>query len=401
MKVVQINAYNKIGSTGTICLKISSILDNKNIENYILFARGEKSKSTSICFPFLPFPNIYYKVSALFSRIIGNYGLESILTTLQIVKQLKKIKPSIVHLHNIHDHFININILFKYLKKQDIKIIWTFHDCWAFTGYCSYFTMNHCNKWTTECNRCPQYKQFSWFFDQSNRLFNEKKKLFSNLNLTIVTPSQWLADLVKQSVFFKKYPCIVINNGIDLSIFKPTISDFRRKYKMDNKYVLLGVAFDWGKRKGLDVFVELAQTMGPNYQIILVGTNNCIDKQLPNNIISIHRTSNQEELAEIYTVADVFINPTREEVLGMVNIEANACGTPVLTFNTGGSPECIDKTSGVVVECDDVDAMEKEIIKICETHPFSSESCRKKAKQFDMNEKFNEYVQLYETVDNS
>jgi glycosyltransferase involved in cell wall biosynthesis len=235
-------------------------------------------------------------------------------------------------------------------------------------------------------------------FDQSKKLFNRKKELFSGLDLTIVTPSQWLADMVKQS-YFKDYPVQVIYNGIDLDVFKPsTTNAFREKNGLLDKKIILGVAFVWDARKGLDVFVELDKRLPDDYKIVLVGTNDGTDKRLPESIISIHRTQNQQELAEIYSCADVFVNPTREEVLGLTNIEALACGTPVITFKTGGSPETIDSNSGSVVECDDIDALEREIIRICEDNPYSKENCIAKAQDFAKSKRFQEYVDLYERV---
>ena len=196
--------------------------------------------------------------------------------------------------------------------------------------------------------------------------------------------------------YMSQYPIKVIYNGIDLSVFKPTESDFRAKYGLENKKIVLGVAFDWGVRKGLDVFVELSKRLSDEYRIVLVGTNDQIDSALPSNIISIHRTQNQRELAEIYTAADVFANPTREEAFGLVNVEALACGTPGVTFRTGGSPECYDDTCGVVVEKNDIDAMEREIRRICETHPYDIESCIKFAQGFDMYDRYREYIDLYQ-----
>jgi glycosyltransferase involved in cell wall biosynthesis len=226
-------------------------------------------------------------------------------------------------------------------------------------------------------------------------MWNLKRRWFTGIeNMTIVTPSQWLADLVKQS-YLKNYPVNVINNGIDLAVFKPTESDFRNRHGLVGKKVVLGVAFGWGERKGLDVFVELSKRLPEDYRIVLVGTNSILDESLPADIVSIHKTQNQTELAEIYTAADVFANPTREEVLGLVNVESLACGTPVVTFKTGGSPECIDETCGSVVPCDDIDAMEKEIRRICEETPYSKDACLVRAQSFDMNERFEEYVKLY------
>ena len=189
-----------------------------------------------------------------------------------------------------------------------------------------------------------------------------------------------------------------IYNGIDLDVFQYTESDFRSRYALENRKIVLGVAFDWGYSKGLDMFVELSERLDEQYQIVLVGTNEKVDRELPENIISIHRVSNQRELSAIYSVADVFVNPTREEVLGLVNIEALACGTPVVTFPTGGSPECIDQSCGVVVETDNSLMLEKEIIRICQNEPFSRESCRRRAMLFDKAERIEEYIQLYRSV---
>jgi putative colanic acid biosynthesis glycosyltransferase len=226
-----------------------------------------------------------------------------------------------------------------------------------------------------------------------------KRQLFTSMShMTIVTPSKWLADVVGQS-YLKDYPVRVINNGIDLDVFKPAESDFRIRYNIpSDKPVILGVAFDWGERKGLDVFIKLAEDFGDKYQIVLVGTDDHIDAQLPENIISVHRTQNQQELAEIYSAADIFVNATREDTFPTVNIEALACGTPVITFETGGSPEIPDNSCGVVVPCDDVGAMESAICHIIEERPFTQEACRKRAEMFDMNDKFAEYVKLYQEL---
>lgn len=390
MKVVQINATCGLGSTGKICESVSDLLNKSEIANWIIYSTGNSVCSKGIKVD----SDVYIKLQALYSRILGNYGFTSYWATKKIVRILDQLKPEIVHLHNLHSHNCNIGQLLDYLRKKRIKVFWTFHDCWTFTAYCPHFTMVECDKWKKECHNCPQLKKYSWFFDRSKYLFNEKKKAFQGLDLTIITPSQWLADLVKQS-FLKDYPVKVINNGIDISIFKPTESDFRERYGLIDKKVVLGVAFGWGISKGLDVFIELARRLPENYRIVLVGTDDNVDKQLPANVISIHRTQNQKELAEIYTTVDVFVNPTREEVLGMVNIESLACGTPVVTFKTGGSPECIDESCGSVVPYGDVDAMEAEIRRVCEENLYQKNACVNRAKKFDLNDRFKEYVNLY------
>ena len=306
-----------------------------------------------------------------------------------------------LHLHNLHNSYINLPMLFRFIKKNQIPVIWTLHDCWAFTGHCPHFTLNKCDKWKNGCHHCELHREYpKSYVDHSKLMYGLKKKWFCGVeNLTIVTPSVWLGNLVKQS-FLSDYPVRVIHNGIDLDVFRPTESNFRKNHGItDKQKILLGVAFDWGMRKGLDVFLSLAERLDPKeYRIVLVGTNEAIDRDLPENIISIHRTHDQKELAEIYSAADVFVNPTREEVLGLVNLEALACGTPGVTFNTGGSPECYDETCGSIVDCDDIDALENEIIRICTVKPYTSEACIKRATKFDKNEKFKEYLDIYENI---
>ena len=391
MKVVQVNVTCGKGSTGKICLAVSELLNQKGVENYILYSSGNSDYPQGIKYQ----DSRYAKRQALISRLWGNYGFNSNRSTKKLINEIEKINPDVIHLHNLHSHNCNLEILFKYLKKSNKKIFWTFHDCWPVTGYCPNFDMYGCEKWKTECKNCPQKKYFSWFFDKSKKLHNKKKQLFSGLDLTIITPSNWIASVVKQS-FLKDYPVKVVHNGIDLSVFKPTPSDFREKYNLIDKFVILGVAFDWGERKGLDVFVELSKRLDDRFKIVLVGTNDNIDSQLPQDIISIHKTQNQLELAQIYTACDLFVNPTREEALGLTNIEANACGIPVITFNTGGSPECVDSTSGIVVDKNDIDGLEKQILALANKEiEFSKEDCINKAKDFDKDKKFKEYVDLY------
>ncbi len=390
MKIVQINATCGVGSTGKICVTISELLNEKNIENYILYSQGCSDYKYGIKY----INDKYIKVQALKSRVLGNFGFNSNLPTKKLIRELEMIKPDIVHLHNLHSHNCDLKSLFTYFKKKKTKLFWTFHDCWAFTGYCTHFDMIGCNKWQDECKNCPQTKGISWFIDRSNELFKLKRELFSGLDLTIITPSQWLADLVKQS-FLGEYPIKVINNGIDLDVFKPISSDFKEKYNCEDKYIILGVAFGWGIKKGLDVFIELANRLNKDYQIVLVGTNDKIDKILPDNIVSIHRTQNQTELAKIYTAADVFVNPTREENYPTVNMESLACGTPVITFKTGGSPEMLDETCGAAVPKNDIESLLNKIKICCKENLYSREDCIKKSKQFSAKEKFLEYINLY------
>ncbi len=395
MKVLQINTFYDFGSTGKIAKGIHDVCEKNGIQCVSGYRYREKNsqeyEDTTIVSSWLD-----CHLHNRFTRYTMLQGWFSYFKTRAFIKKVKKMAPDIIHLHNLHGSYINHKLLFQYIKARNMRVIWTLHDCWSFTGHCPHFDMVGCDKWRTGCQKCPQYKYYTkCYVDNTKLMYKFKKETFGGVkNLTIVTPSKWLAEIAEQS-FFKEYPIEVINNGIDLSVFKPTDSDFRKKYNCEDKFILLGVAFGWGTKKGLDVFIELSKRLDDSFQIVLVGTNDSIDAELPDNIISIHRTENQKQLAEIYTAADLFVNPTREEVLGLVNIEALACGTPVVTFDAGGSPECIDSTCGSVVPKDDIDLLYKESLRIKNEQPYTKEMCLKRAKAFDMNDAFEKYVELY------
>jgi len=402
MRIASLNMVS-YGSTGKIMLQTAQVARDRGHEarTYATEVYSVKGKPALVTaaehFTWGSFREnmVHYYLGSTFGRN-GCYGR---IGTKKLVKELKSFQPDVLHLHNLHSFCIHFPTLFRYIKKNNVRVVWTLHDCWTFTGQCPHFDMFGCEKWKTGCHHCQQPMTYPKSrIDNSWHMYHLKRKWFTGVqNMTLVTPSQWLAELTRES-FLKDYPVKVIPNGIDLTVFKPTDSDFRTKYHCENKKLLLGVAFGWGERKGLDIFIELAKRLDGNYQIVLVGTDENVDKQLPENIISIHRTQNQQELAEIYSAADLFINPTREETLGLVNVEALACGTPVLTFRTGGSPETIDETCGAVVEKNDVDAMEQEIICICTQTPYSSDNCIARAKHFDVHYRFGQYVTLYEEL---
>lgn len=395
MTVVQINATCDYGSTGRICAGISNAMNDAGIENYILYSMGRSNRPNA----FKMASDLQVRMEAVKAHLFGDYGFHSDRETSAIIRKLEEWKPDIVHLHNIHGHDCNLEKLFGYLREKKTRIIWTFHDCWAFTAYCPHFTFAQCEQWKTGCSRCPQRKQYSWVWDRSARLYQKKRELFQNQNMTIVTPSRWLGELVKES-FLGEYHVAVINNGIDLSVYRPTPSDFRRTHGIpEEKKMVLGVAYRWDRRKGIDVFIQLAKQLEPEkYQIVLVGTDAEVDKLLPDSVLSIHRTDSQVDLARIYTAADVFVNPTREDNFPTVNLEALACGTPVATFRTGGSPEAIDKTCGCVVEVDDVEALVETVVHTCENAPHASDACVLHAKAFDKEERYLEYLTVYRKI---
>lgn len=392
IRVVEINATHR-GSTGKVMLGTAEVLRQNGNEVYTFSAEKDGPVPKGHQFFSTRQENLIHRIISVFTGISGK-GTKG--GTRRLLKRLDEIKPDVIHLHNLHGWYINVPMLFDYIKKNNIRTVWTLHDCWGFTAQCSHFTVEKCEKWKTGCYSCPRYRLYPYtFVDRTKKMWKLKKEWLTGVkDLTIVTPSQWLADLVKQS-FLKEYPVKVINNGIDLSVFKPLGSDFREKYNLQNKKIVLGVASGWGYRKGLDVFVELSKCLPQDYQIVLVGTDEKVDKQLPDSIISIHRTQNQRELAEIYSMADVFVNPTREENYPTVNMEALACGTPVVTFKTGGSPEIIDSTCGSAVDVDDIDALQQEIRRACVDCLYLREACIERAKGFDMYKRYEEYVNLY------
>lgn len=391
MKAVQINISCQSGSTGRLCAAISDLLTQKQIENYVLYYNGADGLATGIKYTDKQRVNL----AALASRVMGNWGFEGRGSTRRLIALLEQIQPDVIHLHNLHSHACSLEMLFAWIRKRRVKVLWTMHDCWAFTGYCVHYDMIGCDRWRTGCHDCPQKRSYSWFFDRSAALWQKKKELTRGLDLTLIAPSEWAAQQTRQS-FLGNYPVKVIYNGIDLKAFCPTESDTRSRYGVGEKRLVLGVAYGWGRKKGLDVFVELAGRLGSEYRILLVGVSEQQAAKLPPEIIPVSRTQDQSELAALYTAADVFVNPTREEVLGMTNLEALACGTPVITFDSGGSPETIDDSCGAVVKKDDIAALESEIIRVCEEKPYASEACIARARRFEIGSRFRDYIRLYE-----
>lgn len=402
MIIAEINTVS-VGSTGKIMLDLAEIARDRGHTVYTYSSKMYKKGTKKNVYKQIPYHTYYGSeftniIHKSLGQITGLNGLFSVRATLKLIEDLRKKKVEIIHLHNLHDFCINIPILFRFIKKNNIRVIWTLHDCWSFTGHCPYFTMINCDKWRSGCGNCPQKGEYpKSYMDTTSLMWKKKKKWFSGINsITLVTPSSWLAELVKQS-FLSAYPVKVINNGIDLTIFKYKHSDFRKQYALFNKFIILGVAFGWDKRKGLDTFIELSKCLDNNaFSIVLVGTDNNVDTILPDSIISIHRTNNQTELAEIYSASDLFIIPTREDNFPTVNMEAIACGTPVLTYRTGGSPEMVNNETGIIVDCDDFDNLKSEILKVYNTRPFSREHLIKNAQSFNKWNCFQKYIELYE-----
>lgn len=344
-KILFINSVC-FGSTGNICKNLYKAAEKEGYECCLAFGRGEAPqdfKTIKIGKQI----DIYTHV--LKARIFDASGFGSKRSTIEFIKKIEEFKPDIIHLHNIHGYYINIVILFDYLKKHpEIKKIWTLHDCWSFTGHCSYFEYENCNQWKTKCIKCVKIHQYpKSLLDRSSKNYTLKKEVFSNIqNMELISPSRWLINLVKCS-FLMNYKIDIINNGIDTNIFKYTKSDIKKKYNIENKKVILGVASVWEKRKGLEIFINLSKHLDSQYQIVLIGLNKEQIKTIPKNILGIQRTENVYELVKWYSAADVFFNPTLEDNYPTTNLEALACNTRVVTFNTGGSPESANLEFGI------------------------------------------------------
>ncbi len=352
MKILLINSVCGIGSTGKICAAIAEEYEKKGYVAKIAYGRDGFVPKEYEKFAVRISSNATVKINALQTRVFDNHGFALRSSTKRFLKWAEEFNPDILWLHNIHGYYIHIGLLFDWIKSRpNMQVKWTLHDCWAFTGHCSHFTAVHCEKWKTHCDKCPQTARYpASIKDNSKRNFDMKKAAFTGVkNMTLITPSKWLADLVKQS-FLGEYPIEVHYNPIDKNIFKPTKGNFREKYGLAEKKIILGVASVWDDRKGLDIFIELSESLDRGSIIVLVGLNEEQINSLPCNILGIKRTHNATELAEIYTAADVFVNPSIEETFGMTTVEAVYCGTPAIVYKGTACEEIVEKYGGIAVE---------------------------------------------------
>jgi glycosyltransferase involved in cell wall biosynthesis len=360
-KLLIINSVLGYSSTGRIVLDLAKKYDQNGFEVKIAYGRDMKV-SSDLDEAFQKYGvrignnmDVYYHV--LYSRLTDKHGLASKVATRKFLKWADEFNPDILWLHNIHGYYINYEMLFEWIKtRPQMQVKWTLHDCWSFTGHCAFFTYAQCEKWKSGCENCPQLSMYPKSErDNSKDNYNRKKSSFTGVqNLSIVTPSNWLKDEVKKS-FLSEYPVEVVYNNINTEIFRKIPGDFRKRYKLEDKKIILGVANDWDKRKGLDTFVELSkklENIDKDYQIVLVGLSEKQIQELAKDnikILALPRTASATELAQIYSTADVFVNPTLEDNYPTVNLEAEACGTRVITYDTGGCRETIRMESSVVI----------------------------------------------------
>lgn len=397
IKILQVNTVCGKGSVGRIMVELYKLSEKQGFSPLIAYGRDEADAALNT-----------YKIgtrSDFYRHVLRNFflgesGFGSKNQTREFIQWIETQKPDLIHLHNIHGFYLQIEELFAYLKKANLPVVWTLHDCWPFTGHCAFFDYIECDKYKTGCHDCGIHRSaypYALFKDNSKNAYQNKKQAFCGVKkLTIVTPSNWLKEVVGQS-FLKDYPVQVIYNGIDLEAFAPLNQVVEGM--MPDKKIILGVANVWEKRKGLVYFEQLANRLPKEYQIVLVGLSDkqrqvLSKKYTKDRLLPLGRTNGVKELAALYGAADLYVNATLEDNFPTTNLEALACGTPVLTFDTGGSKESLDETCGRWVKKGDMDELIGEILSMTK-HPKRQEACRKKALEFDAKKRFEEYIDLY------
>ena len=397
MKVLQINTVCGSGSVGRITVDIVHALEEAGDEGMIAFGRRQAPEGVKT---WKFGTNLDMGVHVLHTFFKGEHGFASSKQTARLIEKIKEYDPDIIHLHNIHGFYLDVEQLFRYLKTSGKPVVWTLHDCWSFTGHCAHFDYIGCMKWKTGCGSCPQYKNvypYALFKDNSAGNYKRKKRSFTGVpDLTVVTPSRWLAGYVRES-YLGEYPVQVIPNGIALDRFRPVDGGLRKRLGFENKYILLGVASMWEERKGYAYFEQLADRLDDSYQIILIGLSKRKLKTLHPRIHGVMRTNSMEELAEYYSMADAYVNTTLEDTFPTTNLEALACGTPVITFATGGSVESVDASCGKIVPKGDIEALIQAIEEL-RGEPDKKEACLRRAAGYDKDDRFQDYLKLYRSL---
>lgn len=397
MRILMINVVCGIRSTGRICTDLATELEKQGHEVRIAYGREnvpEQFQKYAVRIG----NDLDVKIHGLKARVFDGAGFGSKRATRKFIEWVKEYDPDVIHLHNIHGYYINVKILFNYLRKSNKKIIWSFYDCWPFTGHCAHFDLNNCDKWKQGCNKCEYIKDYpKSYITQSTFNYKRKKALFTGLSkMSIIVPSMWMKSIVEQS-FMCEYNVQVMPNGIDTTIFRKIESDFRKNNRITQEQcMILGVSSFWTKEKGIEYFIELEKKLSSDkYRIVVVG-NLMPETKLTKNIIHIKSTDSIHKLCEIYSVADVFVNPTLQETQGLTTLESLACGTTVIVFNTGGAPECVNDMCGQVIEKGNVDALIDAIEKISSKQKvFKTEECRRVSEQYEVKELYKPIIDLY------
>lgn len=402
MKVLRITTSANTGAISRTAEQLGELVMKEGWESYIAYSRPGNPSSSKL----IRVGNwASIAIHLILTRLFDLCGYGSYFATRKLVKKLKVLSPDLIHIHNIHSYDINLRVLFDYLSKANIPVVWTQHDCWAYTGHCSYYTKAKCEKWKTCCYDCSQYRTppKSLWYDGSRRNFQQKKSLFTSVkNMNLVAVSKWMQGELSQS-FLSNYPITLIYNGIDTSIFRPLqehAAEVREKYNLGAKKILIGVASTWEARKGLDDYVKLNELVRQNYTIVLVGVSDIIKMTLPDNIIGISRTESMNELALLYSASYISLNLSQEESFGKTTPEALACGTPCIVYNSTASPELVDEGTGMVVDAGSIDGVYDAIMKIDNwDRETTINKCRERATSlFSKDENYKKYIYLYKRL---
>lgn len=392
MKIVQINAVCGFGSTGRIVDEISDFLTERGVENIILYGQGTSDRANAKKIG----TDTDHKCHALLSRITGRQGYFSKSATKRILKYIRDFAPDIIHLHNLHSNFINLPELMEYAINAKCAVVITLHDCWFFTGNCTYYSIAGCEKWKYGCGQCPQLKRGnkSWFFDRTKSMLRDKSGWYEKIDrLGVIGVSGWITGEAEHSVMKNAYKLATIYNWVDLDVFYPHKTDIRKRLNIKSKYIILGVSIAWTKEKGADDFNKLAGMLDEDFTIVLVGK---AEAPMNKRIYNIPRTNDINMLSDIYADADVFYNPTRRETFGKVTAEALACGTPVIAYNTTACTELVPADCGYIEQTGDIEAVKRDIYKIINGKTEYQTNCRRFAEdKFDKNKRLEDTLRLY------
>lgn len=398
MRVFQLNTFCGVKSTGRIAAEIAKLVQSDGGECRIGYGVPGIS-ADSEPFAYRIGTPMERKLHGAMRKLLDAEGCGSILGTEQLIREMRHFSPDLIHLHNLHGCYLNLDRLFCELARLNKPVVWTLHDCWPFTGHCAYFDYAGCDRWQTQCRDCPQKAGYPTCIglSRAKQNFERKKQIFTQLqNLTFVAPCQWMTQPLGRS-FLNHYPVRVIPNGVNLEVFKPVSSDLRSQYDIGEKKLVLSVASEWDERKGLRYLLEARQKLGTEYCFAVIGLSEQQAADLPEGMIGLPHTANATELAAWYTAADCLANPTMEDNMPMVNLEALACGTPIAVFETGGCPEAVGDC-GLIVPQGDVQALCDAIRQLCDMKPAISARCLERAKEFDSQKTFQSYLELYKEL---
>ena len=399
MKIVELNTYCGVGSTGRIAVEIADYAARQGAETVVGFGVGNVPPGAET-YALRIGGLMERKWHGLIRKLLDAEGYGSVHATRDLIRFLKAYRPDVLHLHNVHGCYLNHRLLFRYLRKANIPVIWTLHDCWPFTGHCAYFDYVGCDRWKSRCGKCPQQRSYPACFglDGSGCNHSRRQKLFTSVNrLTLVTPCKWLQGLLGES-FLQDVPSRVVYNGVNRTVFRPVESDLRAKYGITQPYLVLAVASEWEERKGLRYLYPLAEALGEEYRLVVIGLTQEQITALPIKLLGLAKTASATELAKWYAAADCLVNPTMEDNMPLVNLEAMACGTPVAVFATGGCPEALTPQTGIVVPKGDGPALAEAVRLLCARKVEMRPDCLAQAEKFDADVTAKAYWELYREV---